>query len=137
MRAVVSIIGTTPNKISKYLVKVIQPTIHKNTQRIMNSNKFVNIKISDISIKTMKILPQEIYTYDIANLHSSVPIDELIIVIVYINNTDIGDFESCKNLSLTDIKKRLNYVRVPIILFSVISCGCQRIQVLLVQLLRW
>ena len=57
MRAVLSIIGTTPNKISKYLVKVIQPTIHKNTQRIMISNKFVNIKISDISIKTMKILP--------------------------------------------------------------------------------
>ena len=60
MRAVVSITGTTPNKISKYLVKVVQPTINKNTQRIMNSNKFVNMKISDISIKTMKTLSLEI-----------------------------------------------------------------------------
>ena len=60
MRAVVSITGTTPNKISKYLVKVVQPTSNKNTQRIMNSNKFVNMKISDISIKTMKTLSLEI-----------------------------------------------------------------------------
>ena len=79
----------------------------------MNLNKFVNMKISDISIETMKIIPFEIQTYDIANLHLSFPIDELITVIAYTHNTDIGDFQSCKKLSFTEIRKQLNYVKVP------------------------
>ena len=65
----------------------------------MNSSKFVNMKISDISVETMKIFPFQIQTYDIANLHQSVPVDEFIVVIVYIHNTDIGDLQSGMKLT--------------------------------------
>ena len=73
---------------------MIQPTINKNTQRVINSDEFVTMKISNISIETVKILLSEIQTYDVVNLYPSVPIDEAIIVIVYILNTDISDFQA-------------------------------------------
>ena len=56
MRAVVSIDGTLPIKISKYLGKAIHPTITKTTQRVMHSEKVTDMKILDISIETMKII---------------------------------------------------------------------------------
>lgn len=56
MRAVVSIDGISPYKISKYLGKVIQPTITKTTQRVIHSGKVTDMKIFDISIETMKII---------------------------------------------------------------------------------
>ena len=42
MRTAVSIIGTTPYEISKYLVKIIQPTLNKSQHKIKNTGEFVN-----------------------------------------------------------------------------------------------
>ena len=41
-RILVSTIGTAPYKVSEYLVKIIQPTLHKNNVMIKNSKAFVN-----------------------------------------------------------------------------------------------
>ena len=42
MGTVVSTSGTPPNGISKYLVKIIQPTLNKSQRKIKNSVKCVN-----------------------------------------------------------------------------------------------
>ena len=41
MRAVVSTIGSPPYGTSKYLVRIIQPTVNKNKHRVLNSSSFV------------------------------------------------------------------------------------------------
>ena len=42
MRPVVSTINTPPYGTYDYLVKIIQPALIKNKNRLMNSNSFVN-----------------------------------------------------------------------------------------------
>ena len=54
MRTVLSTIGAPPYGISKYLVKIIQPTLNKSQHKIKNSVQFVN------EAKTWKISPTEI-----------------------------------------------------------------------------
>ena len=79
MRAVVSTIGTPPYGISKYLVKINQPTLDKSLHKIKNSVEFFN------EGKTWKISPKEIQvSNDVVNLHPSVPLDKVIDVIVEI-----------------------------------------------------
>ena len=41
MRTIVSTIGTVPYGTSKYLVEIIQPTLNKNINRVINSYTFV------------------------------------------------------------------------------------------------
>ena len=63
MRTVVSTIGTPPYGISKYLVKIIQPTLNNRQHKIKNSVEFVN------EAKTWKISPTEIQvSHDVVNL---------------------------------------------------------------------
>ena len=70
MCTVVSTIGTPPYGISRYLVKIIQPTLNKSQHKIKNSVEFVN------KAKTWKISPTEIQVlYDVVNLYPSVPLD--------------------------------------------------------------
>ena len=85
MRTVVSTIGTPPYGISKYLVKIIQPTLNNRQHKIKNSVEFVN------EAKTWKISPTEIQvSYDVVNLYPSVPLDKAIDVIVeYLKNDNV------------------------------------------------
>ena len=41
MKTVVSTLGTMPDDTSKYFVEMIQPTLNKNKQRVVNSCSFV------------------------------------------------------------------------------------------------
>ena len=88
MRAVVSTIGSPAYGTSKYLVKIIQPTLNKNKHRVLNSSTFVE------EAKEWNISPSEIQTsFDVVNLYPSVPIDEAVAVIIEILNNDINDLQ--------------------------------------------
>ena len=54
MRFIVSTIGTSPYRISKYLVDIIQPTLNKNQYKVKNSKSFVS------QAHPWKIKPDEI-----------------------------------------------------------------------------
>ena len=86
MRIVVSTIGTPTHGISKYLVKLIQPTLNKNEIMLKNSSTFVE------EAKTWEIAPQEVQvSYDVVNLYPAVPLKEATDVIVQMisNDTEI------------------------------------------------
>ena len=69
MRLVVSTIGTPSYRTSEYLVKIIQPTLNKNINRLMNSYSFADIS------KTWEVDPDEVQvSYDVVNLYPSVPV---------------------------------------------------------------
>ena len=100
MRAVVSTIGSPPYGTSKYLVKIIQPTLNKNKHRVLNLYSFVE------EAKEWNISPNETQTsFDVVNLYPSVPIDEAVAVIIEILNNDIDDLRKRAKLTLTDIQK--------------------------------
>ena len=83
---------------TKYLVKIIQPTLNKNKHRVLNSSSFVE------EAKEWNISPSEIQTpFDVVNLYQSVPIDEAVAVIIEILNNDIDDLQKRTKLTLTDI----------------------------------
>ena len=87
-RTVVSTVGTPPYGTSKYLVKIIQPTLNKSQHEIKNSAEFVK------EAERWKISPTEIQvSYDVVNLYPFVPLDKAIDAIVeYLTN----DFKSVK-----------------------------------------
>nr|XP_047124319.1 uncharacterized protein LOC105844437 [Hydra vulgaris] len=98
MRPVVSTINTPPYGTSEYLVSIIQPTLNKNKNRLINSNSFVN------EARQWKIDPNEIQvSFDVVNLYPSIPIDEAIPVIIDILNNDIDDLKTQTKLSLVHI----------------------------------
>ena len=77
MRTIVSTIGTPAYGISKYLAKIIQPTLNKNNNKIQNSTSFLHEE------RDQKIEPAEIkVSYDVVNLYPSVPLNKSIQVIV-------------------------------------------------------
>ena len=97
MRTVVSTIGTPPYGISKYLVKIIQPTLNNRQHKIKNSVEFVN------EAKTWKISPTEIQvSYDVVNLYPSVPLDKAIDVIVEYLKNDFNNVKRKAKLTLVD-----------------------------------
>ena len=63
MRTIVSSIGTALYGASKYLAEIIQHTLNKNKDRVMNSSPFVNKEEIQAS-------------YDVINLYPSIPIDK-------------------------------------------------------------
>ena len=100
MRAVVSTMGSPPYGTSKNLVKIIQLTLNKNKNRVLNSYSFVE------EAKEWNLSPNEIQTsFDVVNLYPSVPIDEDVAVIIEILNNDIDDLRKRTKLTLTDIQK--------------------------------
>ena len=54
MSTAVSTIGTPPHGISKYLVRIIQPTLNNSQHKIKNSVEFAN------EVKTWELFPTEI-----------------------------------------------------------------------------
>ena len=96
----VSSIGSPTYDTSKYLVKVIEPTLNKNKRRVLNSSTFAE------EAKEWNVSPSEIQTsFDVANLHSSFPIGKAVAVIIEILNSDIDDLQKRTKLTLTDIHK--------------------------------
>ena len=62
-------------------------------------------------VKEWNISSSEILTsFDGVNLHSSVPIDKAVAVIIEVLNNDIDDLRKRTKLTLTDIHKFLNYL---------------------------
>nr|XP_047132455.1 uncharacterized protein LOC124811183 [Hydra vulgaris] len=98
MRPVVSTINTLPYGTSEYFVNIIQPTLNKNKNRLINSNSFVN------EARQWKIDPNEVQvSFDVVNLYPSIPIDEAIPVIIDILNNDIDNLKTRTKLSIVDI----------------------------------
>ena len=99
MRIVVSTIGSPPYQTSKYLVKIIQPTLNKNDIRVINSTSFVE------EAKSWNPSPNEIQvSYDAVNLYPSVPIQKAISAIMEIITDDADDFKTRTKLSLSDVR---------------------------------
>ena len=98
MRTAVSTIGTPPYGFSKFLVKIIQPTLNKSQHKIKNSVEFVN------KAKAWKISPTEIQvSYDVVNLYPSVPLGKAIDVIVEYLKNDFNNVKTRTKLTLVDI----------------------------------
>ena len=87
------------DRISEYLVKVIQPTLYKNETRLKNSQTFV--QTSD----TWLIDKNEVQvSYDVVNLYPSVPVKEATDIIIQILSND-PDLTNRIKLTLNDIKE--------------------------------
>ena len=103
MRTVVSTVETPPNGISKYLIKIIQPTLNKSQHKIKNSVEFVK------AAKTWKISPTEIQvSYDVVNLYPSIPLDKAIDVIVEYLKNDFNNVKTRTKLTLVDIHQLID-----------------------------
>ena len=103
MRPVVSTIGSPAYGTSKYLVKIIQPTLNKNIIRVRNSSSFVEeAKTWDISSNEMQV------SYDVINLYPSIPINEAVDAMISILANDIDDLKTRTKLTLVDIHQLVN-----------------------------
>ena len=95
MRTIVSTIGTVPCDTSKYLVEIIQPTLNKNINHVINSYTFVK------EAKTWEIHQDEVQvSYDVVNLHPSVPVDRAINVLMDNLNNDKEHLQERTKLTL-------------------------------------
>lgn len=100
MGRIVVTIGAVPYETSKYLIDIIQPTLNKNENQVINSTSFEN------EAKTWNTNRLEIQvSYDVVNLYLSVPIDKAIAVLIDTLNNDIEKIKTCTKLTLTDIDK--------------------------------
>ena len=100
MRVIVSTIETVPYGTSKYLVKIIQPTLNKNIHRVIDSCPFVQ------EPKAWEIYQDEVQvSYDVVNLYRSVPVDKAISVLIGTLNNDKEHLKERTKLTLTDIHK--------------------------------
>ena len=83
---------------SKFLAKIIQPTLNKSQHKIKKTVGFVN------EAKTWKISPTEIQvSYGVVNLYPSVPLDKAVDVIVEYLKHDFNNVRTRTKLSLVDI----------------------------------
>ena len=70
-------IGTVTQGTSKYLVNIIQLILNKNEHRVNTSTLFTN------KAKTLQIIQDKIQAFsDVINLHSSIPIDNSVTVVI-------------------------------------------------------
>ena len=98
MRTVVSLNKIPSYGTSKYLVKIIQPTLNKSQHKIKNSVKFFN------EVKTLKISPTKIQvSYDVVNLYTSAPFNKAIDVILEYLKSYFNNVKRRTKLTLVDI----------------------------------
>ena len=101
-RVLVSTIGTAPYKVSKYLVKIIQPTLSKNPVVVKNTKEFVE------EAKNWDIGPNEIQvSYDVVALYPSVPVKKAIENLMDMLQEDYDDFKTRTILKLKHVKQLL------------------------------
>ena len=99
-RILVSTIGTAPYKISRYLVKITQPTLSKSKIVVKNSKAFVE------EAKTWTIDPNEIQvSYDVVALYPSVPVKKAIENLMNMIENDYEDFKTRTILKLEHVKQ--------------------------------
>ena len=99
MRTIVSTIGTATHGLSEYLVKLIQPALNKNENRLKNSSSFID------KAKTWEISAEEVQvSYDVVNLYPSVPLKEATDVILEIVRNDPDTLQG-KKIKINDVKK--------------------------------
>ena len=99
-RILVSTIGTAPYKVSKYLVKIIQPTLSKSKSVIKNSKAFVDeAKEWVISVDEIQV------SYDVIALYPSVPIKKAIQNLMEMLQEDYDDFKTRTILKLSHVKE--------------------------------
>ena len=99
-RILVSTIGTAPYKVSKYLVKIIQPTLSKSQPVVRNAKEFVE------EAKTWNISPNEIQvSYDVVALYPSVPVEKAISNLMDMLQNDFDDLKIRTILKLEHIKQ--------------------------------
>jgi len=97
MRMIVSTIGTANYGLSRFLVKLIQPTLNQNDSRLLNSKTFVE------KARTWKIEPGEIQvSYDVINLYPSIPIMAAITVVATLLAQDEG-FSARTKLTMDEV----------------------------------
>ena len=97
-RTIVSTIGTPAYKVSKHLVKVIQPTLINDTT-IKNSAEFVK------EAKQWNISPREIQvSFDVVAMYPSVPIKKAIVVIMDMLKADFDQVKKRTPFNLKHIK---------------------------------
>ena len=88
---------------SKYLVKIIQPTLSKSPVVVKNAKEFVE------EAKTWKIEPNEIQvSYDVVALYPSVPVKKAIINLMDMLSKDYEDFRTRTILKLEHVKQLLD-----------------------------
>ena len=98
-RVLVSTIGTAPYNLSRYLVKVIQPTLAKNEMMIKNSSTFVE------EAKEWNIGADEIQvSYDVVALYPSIPVEKAIKNLMDMLKRDEDDFKTRTIFKLKHIK---------------------------------
>ena len=101
-RILVSTIGTAQYQISKYLVKIIQPTLSKSKTTVTNSKEFVE------KAKTWIIERNEIQvSYDVVALYPSVPIKKAIDNLMKMLKDDFEDFKTRTLLKLKHVRQLL------------------------------
>ena len=101
-RILVSTIGTAPYKVSKYLVKIIQPTLSKNPIVVKNTKEFVE------EAKNWDIGPNEIQvSFDVVALYPSVPVKKAIENLMDMLQDDYEDFKTRTILKLKHVKQLL------------------------------
>ena len=97
MRMIVSTIGTANYGLSRFLVKLIQPTLNENDSRLLNSKTFVE------KARTWEIDPGETQvSYDVVNLYPSIPIQASISVITTLLQQD-ESFSSRTKLTIEEV----------------------------------
>ena len=92
MRTIVPTIGTVPHGTSKYLGEIIQPSLNKSINRVINSYTFVK------EAKAWEIHQGEVQvSYGVVNLYSSVPVDKAINVLMDNLNNDKEHLKNAQN----------------------------------------
>ena len=100
MWVIVSTIGTSRYRISKYLLDIIQPTLNKNQHKGKSSKSFVS------QAQTWKIEPDKIQvSYDVTNLYPSIPFDKATDVILQQLSEDYEGLKTRTKLTLVDIQQ--------------------------------
>ena len=101
-RTIVSTVGTPSYKVSKHLVKVIQPTL-KNETSIKNSAQFVE------KAKTWDIGQREIQvSFDVVAMYPSIPIEKATKVIMDMLSADFENVKTRTPLKLEHIKSLID-----------------------------
>ena len=98
MRTIVSTIATVPYGTYKYLVEIIQPTLNKNINRVINLYTLVK------EAKTWEIYQDKVQvSYYVVNLYPPVPVDKVINVLMDTLNSDNEHLQERTKLALMDI----------------------------------
>ena len=82
-RPIVSSIGSSTFECAKYLAKILSPLVRKKAHHVSNSKDFAS-EIKGLQVEN----DEELRSFDVTALFTSVPVDEALVVIQDRLNTD-------------------------------------------------